>query len=107
MVKPSRGNPWVQGCGSQYMRSCLPREGVMSGDVIELLIYRQPGVKPSLTLRPFGVPGYVAGHSLTKRTKERVFIIFLSLLLLSSSYPPRFRFLVAVLRVCRLGVVTW
>ena len=37
----------------------------MSGDVIELLIYHQPGVKPSLTLRPFGVLGYVAGHSLT------------------------------------------
>ena len=39
----------------------------MSGDVIELLIYHQPGVKPSLTLRPFGVLGYVAGHSLTGR----------------------------------------
>ena len=37
----------------------------MSGDVIELLIYHQPSVKPSLTLRPFGVLGYVAGHSLT------------------------------------------
>ena len=37
----------------------------LSGDVIELLIYHQPGVKPSLTLRPFGVLGYVAGHSLT------------------------------------------
>ena len=37
----------------------------MSGDVIELLIYHQLGVKPSLTLHPFGVPGYVAGHSLT------------------------------------------
>ena len=47
------------------MRSCIPREGVMSEDVIELLIYHQPGVKPSLTLRPFGVLGYVAGHSLT------------------------------------------
>ena len=38
---------------------------LLSGDVIELLIYHQPGVKPSLTLRPFGVLGYVAGHSLT------------------------------------------
>ena len=47
------------------MRSRIPREGVMLGNVIELLIYHQPGVKPSLTLRPFGVPGYVAGHSLT------------------------------------------
>ena len=37
----------------------------MSGDIIELLIYHQPGVKPSLTLHPFGVSGYVAGHSLT------------------------------------------
>ena len=37
----------------------------MSGDIIELLIYHQPGVKPSLTLHPFGVLGYVAGHSLT------------------------------------------
>ena len=37
----------------------------LSGDVIELLIYHQPSVKPSLTLRPFGVLGYVAGHSLT------------------------------------------
>jgi hypothetical protein len=37
----------------------------VSEDVIELLIYHQPGVKPSLTLRPFGVLGYVAGHSLT------------------------------------------
>ena len=37
----------------------------MLGNVIELLIYHQPGVKPSLTLRPFGVLGYVAGHSLT------------------------------------------
>ena len=37
----------------------------MSGDVIELLIYHQPSVKPSLTLHPFGVLGYVAGHSLT------------------------------------------
>ena len=37
----------------------------MSGDIIELLIYHQPGVKPSLTLCPFGIPGYVAGHSLT------------------------------------------
>ena len=37
----------------------------MSEDVIELLIYHQPSVKPSLTLRPFGVLGYVAGHSLT------------------------------------------
>ena len=38
----------------------------MSGDVIELLIYHQPSVKPSLTLCPFGVLGYVAGHSLTE-----------------------------------------
>ena len=38
---------------------------MLSGDVIELLIYHQPSVKPSLTLRPFGVLGYVAGHSLT------------------------------------------
>ena len=38
----------------------------LSGDVIELLIYHQPSVKPSLTLRPFGVLGYVAGHSLTE-----------------------------------------
>ena len=38
----------------------------VSGDVIELLIYHQPSVKPSLTLRPFGVLGYVAGHSLTE-----------------------------------------
>ena len=37
----------------------------LSEDVIELLIYHQPSVKPSLTLRPFGVLGYVAGHSLT------------------------------------------
>ena len=37
----------------------------LSGDVIELLIYHQPSVKPSLTLHPFGVLGYVAGHSLT------------------------------------------
>ena len=37
----------------------------MSEDVIELLIYHQPSVKPSLTLHPFGVLGYVAGHSLT------------------------------------------
>ena len=37
----------------------------LSGDVIELLIYHQPSVKPSLTLRPFGVLGYVAGHSIT------------------------------------------
>ena len=35
------------------------------GDVIELLIYYQSSVKSSLTLRPFGVLGYVAGHSLT------------------------------------------
>ena len=38
----------------------------LSGDIIELLIYHQPGVKPSLTLHPFGVLGYVAGHSLTE-----------------------------------------
>ena len=38
----------------------------LSGDIIELLIYHQPGVKPSLTLRPFGILGYVAGHSLTE-----------------------------------------
>ena len=38
----------------------------MSEDVIELLIYHQPSVKPSLTLRPFGVLDYVAGHSLTE-----------------------------------------
>ena len=38
---------------------------ILSEDVIELLIYHQPDVKPSLTLRPFGVLGYVAGHSLT------------------------------------------
>ena len=38
---------------------------VVSEDVIELLIYHQPSVKPSLTLRPFGILGYVAGHSLT------------------------------------------
>ena len=37
----------------------------LSGDIIELYIYHQPGVKPSLTLCPFGVLGYVAGHSLT------------------------------------------
>ena len=37
----------------------------LSGDVIELLIYHQPGVKPSLTLHPFSILGYVAGHSLT------------------------------------------
>ena len=37
----------------------------LSGDIIELLIYHQPGVKPSLTLHPFGILGYVAGHSLT------------------------------------------
>ena len=37
----------------------------MSGDVIELLIYHQPGVKLGLTLHPFGILGYVAGHSLT------------------------------------------
>jgi hypothetical protein len=43
----------------------------MSEDVIELLIYHQPGVKPSLTLRPFGVLGYVAGHSLTKKELEK------------------------------------
>ena len=52
------------------MRSCIPREGVMSEDVIELLIYHQPDVKPSLTLRPFGVLGYVAGHSLTSADAE-------------------------------------
>ena len=40
--------------------------GRLSEDVIELLIYHQPSVKPSLTLRPFGVLGYVAGHSLTE-----------------------------------------
>ena len=40
----------------------------LSGDVIELLIYHQPGVKPSLTLRPFGVLGYVAGYSITVAT---------------------------------------
>ena len=39
--------------------------GYLSGDVIELLIHHQPSVKPSLTLGPFGVLGYVAGHSLT------------------------------------------
>ena len=43
----------------------------MLGDVTELLIYHQPGVKPSLTLRPFGVLGYVAGHSLTAVTYKR------------------------------------
>ena len=37
----------------------------LSGDVIELLIYHQPSVKLSLTLHPFGILGYVAGHSLT------------------------------------------
>ena len=37
----------------------------LSGDVIELLIYHQPGVKPSLTMCPFGLLGYMAGHSLT------------------------------------------
>ena len=37
----------------------------VSEDVIELLIYHQSSVKPSLTLRPFGILGYVAGHSLT------------------------------------------
>ena len=42
-----------------------PWRGDLSGDVIELLIYHQPGVKPSLTLHLFGVLGYVAGHSLT------------------------------------------
>ena len=52
------------------MRSRIPREGVMLGNVIELLIYHQPGVKPSLTLHPFGVPGYVAGHSLTVNVQE-------------------------------------
>ena len=44
----------------------------MSEDVIELLIYHQPSVKPSLTLRPFGVLGYVAGHSLTMECPEEV-----------------------------------
>jgi hypothetical protein len=42
-----------------------PISEIVLGDVSELLIYHQPGVKPSLTLRPFGVLGYVAGHSLT------------------------------------------
>ena len=37
----------------------------LSGDVIELLIYHQPGVKPSLTLCLFGILSYVASHSLT------------------------------------------
>ena len=37
----------------------------MSEDIIKLLIYHQPGVKLGLTLHPFGVLGYVAGHSLT------------------------------------------
>ena len=41
---------------------------ILSGDVIELLIYHQPSVKPSLTLHPFGILGYVAGHSLTDIT---------------------------------------
>ena len=41
------------------------KKGQVSEDVIELLIYHQPSVKPSLTLRPFGILGYVAGHSLT------------------------------------------
>jgi hypothetical protein len=50
----------------------------LSGDVIELLIYHQPGtgVKPSLTLRPFGVLGYVAGHSLTILLKFLSFQIY-------------------------------
>ena len=43
----------------------------LSEDVIELLIYHQPSVKPSLTLRPFGVLGYVAGHSLTEVIQEK------------------------------------
>ena len=51
----------------------------LSEDVIELLIYHQPSVKPSLTLRPFGVLGYVAGHSLTvivdSVTKQAHFIL--------------------------------
>ena len=38
---------------------------MLSEDAIELLIYHQPSVKLSLTLRPFGILGYVAGHSLT------------------------------------------
>ena len=42
----------------------------LSEDVIELLIYHQPGVKPSLTLCPFGILGYVAGHSLTEMQTE-------------------------------------
>ena len=47
----------------------------LSGDVIELLIYHQPSVKPSLTVRPFGILGYVAGHSLTEsESHEEVMI---------------------------------
>jgi hypothetical protein len=45
-------------------RGGRPVVGVVLENVIELLIYHQPGVKPSLTLR-LGVLGYVAGHSLT------------------------------------------
>ena len=44
----------------------------LSGDIIELLIYHQPGVKPSLTFCPFGVLGYVAGHSLTTAVQSKI-----------------------------------
>ena len=55
-----------QFCPSLYPASIMKITMIyLSGDVIELLIYHQPGVKPSLTLHPFGVLGYVAGHSLT------------------------------------------
>ena len=48
---------------------------MLSGDVIELLIYHQPSVKPSLTLRPFGILGYVAGHSLTDAGELRFWVL--------------------------------
>ena len=50
--------------GLNIIEAGVVERGV-SGDVIELLIYHQLGVKPSLTLHPFCIPGYVAGHSLT------------------------------------------
>ena len=59
-----KGNLWV------YLWEYL-QVARLSGDVIELLIYHHPSVKPSLTLHPFGILGYVAGHSLTQTHGSR------------------------------------
>jgi hypothetical protein len=71
----------------------------MSGDVIELLIYHQPGVKPSLTLRPFGVLGYVAGHSLTLLVCYH-FIYYLTAITYQSYYYYHIWMFVITLLVC-------